>query len=77
MPERRAAARRGRWVEAPDMLSAYLREEARLSLAIGDTVGAIRALRHFVALSDMPEPARRAEVDSIGALLTRIGATPR
>ena len=73
LPAALRAVRRGRWVEAPDMLSAYLREEARLALVTGDTTGALRALRHFVALSDGAEPARRATVDSIGELIAHLG----
>lgn len=66
------AVRRGRWVEVPDMLSAHLRLEGELALVAGDTTGALRAFRHFMALSFEPEARRRVEVDSLRRFVRRL-----
>jgi len=43
----------------------YRREEGRLAALLGDTAGAIRAYRHYLALRSAPEPRLRAEADSV------------
>jgi serine/threonine-protein kinase len=43
----------------------YRREEGRLAAALGDTAGAIRAYRHYLALRSSPEPRLRAQSDTV------------
>jgi len=52
----------------------YLREEGRLAAAVGDTAGAIRAYRHYLALRDDPDPPWRAPRDSVRAELAALVA---
>lgn len=54
------------------LLSTPLREEGRLAALVGDTAGAIRAYRHYLALRDDPEPRVRPEVDSVRRELSRL-----
>jgi hypothetical protein len=54
---------------SPTYRSTYLREQARIGLEVGDTAGAVRALRRYVALRANGEPVRRAELDSARARL--------
>ena len=72
------AARRCRWLYGPQFLSSCLRDEARLSMLTGDRAGARRAITHLLALAAAPEPSRRADTDSLRALLgeLRRGAPP-
>jgi tetratricopeptide (TPR) repeat protein len=53
-------------------LSTYLREQGRLWLAAGDTAGALRSLRRYLALRSDPEERLRAERDSARAALARL-----
>ena len=58
-PSRALAAvrrRAGGFPIQPYYLSTFLREEGRLSLLLGDTTGAVRAWRHYLALRPDPEP---------------------
>jgi tetratricopeptide (TPR) repeat protein len=59
----------------PPYRSTYLREQARIWLAAGDTAEAVRALRRLVALRRAPEPGLRAASDSardrLAALVAR------
>ncbi|HXI22149.1 MAG TPA: hypothetical protein VNH46_13735, partial [Gemmatimonadales bacterium] len=67
-----AAARRRIYraaVNYPDALPEYLREEGRLAALVGDTAGAIRAYRHYLALRENPDPPWRAPWDSVRAEL--------
>jgi hypothetical protein len=64
---RRAYRREQVW-----FLSTYLREEGRLAALAGDTDGAIRAWRHYLALRADPEPQLKAGVDSVRAALARL-----
>jgi hypothetical protein len=57
---------------SPTYRATYLREQARLGLQVGDTAGAIRALRRYVALRQQAEPALRPEVDRARAELARL-----
>ena len=59
-------------------LPEYLREEGRLAAAVGDTVGAIRAYRHYLALRENPDPPWRAAWDSVRVELAALSpARPR
>ena len=64
--------RRGAWYFPPRLLSTHLREEGRLAARAGDRAGAIRAWEHYLALRSNPEPALRAERDSIRAQVDRL-----
>jgi serine/threonine protein kinase/tetratricopeptide (TPR) repeat protein len=64
------------------LLATSLRMEGRLAVATGDTAAAIRAYRHYLALRSDPEPALRAQADSVRATLhalesRRAGTTDR
>ena len=61
---------------APIFMSTFLRQEGRLSALTGDTVGAIRAYRHYLALRRDPEPALRPEVERVRAELTALVSEP-
>jgi tetratricopeptide (TPR) repeat protein len=54
---------------SPSYRSTYLREQARIGLEVGDTAGAVRALRRYVALRANAEPVLRAGIDSARAQL--------
>ena len=75
-PERALAASRRRIYRAvanyPDALPEYLREEGRLATLVGDTAGAIRAYRHYLALREKPDPLWRAPWDSVRAELAAL-----
>jgi hypothetical protein len=69
----RAVRRRaGRYDMLPWYLSTFLHEEGRLSELTGDTAGAIRAYRHYLALRTDPELAVMPEVDAVRARLARL-----
>jgi hypothetical protein len=53
-------------------LSTYLREEGRIAALAGDTAGAIRAYRHYLALRPDPEPEVRPEVEAVRARLAAL-----
>ena len=55
-------------------LSTKLREEGRLAALVGDTAGAIRAYRNYLALRSAPEPALQSEVERVRAALRRLEA---
>ncbi|HET6576973.1 MAG TPA: protein kinase [Gemmatimonadales bacterium] len=54
---------------SPVYWSTYLREGARIAGEVGDTAGAVRGWRRFLALRAHAEPALGAEVDSARARL--------
>jgi hypothetical protein len=56
-------------------LASDLREEGRLAAIVGDTLGAVRAYGHYLALRIDPEPALRAEVDAVREDLARLEPT--
>jgi hypothetical protein len=67
-PERalQAARRRGSaflWV--PSYMSSYLAAEGRLAALTGDTAGAVRAYRHYLALRFDPEPGVLPAVETV------------
>jgi DNA-binding SARP family transcriptional activator len=68
-PARGLAAARRRMYRAvmnyPDALPEYLREEGRLATLVGDTTGALRAYRHYLALRENPDPPWRPQWDSV------------
>jgi hypothetical protein len=68
------AVRRGQWRFPTMYLATYLRMEGRLAARVGDTTGAIRAYRHYLALRSNPEPHLRAGADSVRAELARLGS---
>jgi hypothetical protein len=57
-------------------LSTFLREEGKLSVLTGDTVAAIRAYRHYLALRRDPEPALRPEVEQVRTELVVLLSEP-
>lgn len=64
------ARRRNLWGNR--LLSTQLREEGRLAALVGDTVGAVRAFRHYLQLRSDPEPVVRPEVERVRAELQRL-----
>jgi len=54
-----------------------MREEARLATLAGDREGAIRALRHWLAIHDNPEPSVRPEVEAVKAELAKLVGEPQ
>lgn len=62
--------RRTSWVN--QLLSTQLRQEGRLASLVGDTLGAVRAYRHYLALRSDPEPRLRPEVERVRAELARL-----
>ena len=59
-----------------DYLASHLREEGRLAALSGDTSGASRAYRHYLALRSDPEPALRPVVEAVRAELAKLAARP-
>jgi serine/threonine-protein kinase len=71
-----AVRRRSYSYHLSDYLAAHLREEGRLAALTGDTVGAIRAYRHYLALRSDPEPALRPAVETVRAELVKLAGNP-
>jgi tetratricopeptide (TPR) repeat protein len=55
-----------------DYLAAHLRAEGRLAALTGDSAGAVRAYRHYLALRSDAEPSVRPSVDSVRAELAKL-----
>ena len=73
----RAVRRRsGGFLLGPLYLSTFLREEGRLAALTGDTTGAIRAYRHYLALRPNPEPIAQAEVAQVAQELATLVGHP-
>jgi hypothetical protein len=53
-------------------LPLQLRQEGRLMALTGDTAGAIRAYRRYLALRDAPDPPLRPEADSVRSALAML-----
>lgn len=70
---RALAAIRRRPHGAVRYLAGDLREEGRLAALAGDTAGAVRAYRHYLALRLDPEPALRRQVEAVRSVLARLG----
>jgi DNA-binding SARP family transcriptional activator/tetratricopeptide (TPR) repeat protein len=64
--------RAGGFMIEPLYLSTFLREEGRLSALLGDTAGAIRAYRHYLALRYSPEPSLKPEVERVRQALAAL-----
>jgi DNA-binding SARP family transcriptional activator/tetratricopeptide (TPR) repeat protein len=64
-----AAVRRRpyQWAYGPIFLSSFLHEEWRLATLVGDTAGALRAGRHYLALRTRPDPHLRETVRRVRA----------
>ena len=56
-------------------LSTYLREEGRLAALTGDTVGAVAAYRHYLAMRPNPEPEVAPEVEAVRRRLAQLAPT--
>jgi len=67
-----AARRRGYTFASGAFLSSFLREEGRLAAIVGDTAGAVKAYRHYLALRSDAEPAVKPEVARIHAELQKL-----
>jgi hypothetical protein len=68
-----AARRRGSaYVWVPTFMTTYLAEEGRLAVLVGDTAGAVRAYRHYLALRHDPEPGVRPKVEAVRTALARV-----
>lgn len=78
VPRALAAVRRGAgpFGEAPLYLATLLREEGRLAALVGDTAGAARAYRHYLALRADPEPSLQPQVDRVRGALAALGRSP-
>lgn len=61
-------------IQGTDGLAPQLREEGRLALMVADTVGAIRAWTHFLALRANPEPSLARETGDIRRTLETLVA---
>ena len=71
----RAVRRRtGGFLLGPLFLTTFLREEGRLAALTGDTSGAARAYRHYLALRPDPELVARAEVQLVEQRLAALRA---
>jgi serine/threonine-protein kinase len=54
-------------------MTSFLAEEGRLAALTGDTVGAVRAYRHYLALRFDPEPSVRPRVEQVRRALAALG----
>jgi hypothetical protein len=74
VPGALAAVRRRPYhaVFGPLFLSTFLREEGRLAALVGDTAGAVRAYRHYLALRSDPQPRLAADAARARAALARL-----
>ncbi len=72
-----AAVRRRPYVSTLVLyLSTFLREEGRLAALTGDSAGAIRAYKHYLALRSDPEPSIKPEVERVRAELAALEHEP-
>ena len=58
--------------EAAAYWATLLRYEGRAAELAGDTLGAVHAYRHYLALRDAPDPATRTYADSVRAARSRL-----
>ena len=72
VPAALRAARRARWFFPPEYLSAALVEEGRLAALAGDTMGSLRAYRHFLALTEAADSQPGSRVQAVRAALARL-----
>ena len=71
-----AVRRRSYAYHLTDYLAPHLRQEGRLAALTGDSAGAVRAYRHYLALRSDPEPALRPAVEAVRAELAKLAANP-
>ena len=67
-----AVRRRSYAYHLTDYLATHLRQEGRLAALSGDTSGAIRAYRHYLALRSDPEPSLRSVIEAVRAELAKL-----
>src|SRR4051812_6713858 len=67
-----AVRRRPYSYHTTDYLASHLRQEGRLAALSGDTSGAIRAYRHYLALRSDPEPTLGPVVDAVRAEMAKL-----
>jgi eukaryotic-like serine/threonine-protein kinase len=60
----------------PWYLSTFLHEEGRLAALTGDTAGAVRAYRHYLALRTNPEAEVKPETEVVRSELARLERAP-
>ena len=53
-------------------LGLQLREQGRLAVLAGDKKRAVRAYRHYLAMSQLAEPSMKPQVDSVKRELARV-----
>jgi len=63
--------------EAAAYWATMLRYEGRAAELAGDTLGAVRAYRHYLALRGAPDPAARSYADSVRVSLARLERSSR
>ncbi len=71
-----AVRRRSYAYHLTDYLAPHLREEGRLAALTGDSAGAVRAYRHYLALRSDPEPALQPAVEAVRAALGKLAGNP-
>jgi eukaryotic-like serine/threonine-protein kinase len=71
-----AVRRRSYAYHLTDYLASHLRQEGRLAALTGDSAGAVRAYRHYLALRSDPEPALRPAVEAVRAELAKLAGNP-
>ncbi|MFL5492074.1 MAG: protein kinase domain-containing protein [Gemmatimonadales bacterium] len=71
-----AVRRRPYSYHTTDYLASHLRQQGRLAALSGDTSGAIRAYRHYLALRSDPEPTLRQVVETVRAELAKLAGSP-
>jgi DNA-binding SARP family transcriptional activator len=73
-----AAARRRPYMrEWPQYLAAHLIAEGRLALVAGDTLAALGAFRHLMALRPSPEPAVAGATANVRSLVARLDSASK
>jgi serine/threonine-protein kinase len=55
------------WAYGPIFLTSFLRQELRLAMLVGDTLGALRAGRHYLSLRTRPDPHLQNTVSQVRA----------
>jgi tetratricopeptide (TPR) repeat protein len=63
--------------EAAAYWATLLRYEGRAAELAGDTLGAVQAYRHYLALRHAPDPASRSYAEGVRAALARLEPRPR
>lgn len=55
------------WAYGPIFLTGFLHQEMRLAMLVGDTLGALRAGRHYLSLRTLPDPHLQKTVSRVRA----------